>query len=110
VQEDAPLSDIKMDAHAEGQITSPVESKVEGAGARPSITDRADAVSFAWLRSMFAPCSPPVVQAVQSRPVGGGSQGVQIEVRSGDRGVSHPRVHRDRIDSASEPETGCGMA
>jgi hypothetical protein len=56
-----------------------------------------------------APCVPLVVQTVQTGPIGGGSQMVQIEVGSGNRCVSHPRLYGHRINSAGKPEAGCRM-
>ena len=57
-----------------------------------------------------SPCVPPAVQAVQAGLVGSGAEVVQIHVRRGDRGVSHPGLNGGEVDSAGEPETCRRMA
>ena len=46
-------------------------------------------VSLGLDHAACTPCVPPAVQTVQTGPIGGGSQMVQIEVGSGNRCVSH---------------------
>ena len=49
-------------------------------------------VSLGLDHAACTPCVPPAVQTVQTGPIGGGSQMVQIEVSSGNRCVSHQCV------------------
>ena len=54
-------------------------------------------------------CTPRVprsVQTVQTRPVGGGAEVVQVEVRRRDRRVAHPGLHGAGIHAAGEPQAG----
>ena len=53
-----------------------------------------------------APFVLPGVQTVQTSPVSGGSEVVQVEVRSRDRGVPHPRLNGYRVNSARQPQAG----
>jgi hypothetical protein len=66
-------------------------------------------VSFGLDHAACTPCVPPAVQTVQTGPIGGGSQMVQIEIGSGNRCVSYPCLYGHRINSAGQPEAGRRM-
>ena len=51
------------------------------------------------------PGGPRTIQTSQSGLVSGRSHVMEVQVRSRNRRVPHPRLHRDRIDSASQPQT-----
>jgi hypothetical protein len=50
------------------------------------------------------PLYAPGVQTVQTSPIRGGSEVVQIKVGGRDRGVSHPRLHGHWVNSARQPQ------
>jgi hypothetical protein len=50
------------------------------------------------------PLCAPGRSALQTSPIGRGSEVVQIKVRGRDRSVPHPRLHGCRINSARQPQ------
>ena len=57
-----------------------------------------------------SPCVPPAVQAVESGAVRSGPEVVQVDVRRGDRGMSHPALNAREIDTPREPQASGGVA
>jgi hypothetical protein len=70
-----------------------------------------EAGSFYCQSAFLSRCAPPAPQreTLQSRPVRGRAEVVQVDLRGGDRGVPEPGLDGDGIDAARQPEARRGV-